>query len=251
VPDHLLITMQKNGGLVLGAFEAAPGAEEEELIGFAFSFVGLTSDGRVKHCSHMAGVAPAFRDRNVGYRIKLAQREHVLGRGIDLITWTFDPLESRNARLNFRKLGATCATYLREVYGPMRDGLNVGLPSDRFQVDWHIASAHVAGRFRGDWAGPTLSALHAGGVSILNPALPGDPPRPPDTVLPLGSHRALIQIPAHFQAIKTTDLGLAQAWRIHTRSLFETAFVAGYTVVDLLHEGGQSCYLLEKDWKPE
>jgi len=248
VPDHLLVTVQKDGGLVLGAFEA--GAEEgsERLVGFVFGFVGLSPDGRVKHCSHMAGVAPACRDHNVGYRLKLAQRREVLAQGIDLITWTFDPLESRNARLNFHKLGVVCRTYLRDLYGSMRDALNVGLPSDRFQVEWHIASAHVADRLRSDRAGPSLSALLDEGVPLLNRPLPGDPPRPPQTALPPEGKRVLIQIPAHFQAIKSADMGLALAWREHTRALFETAFAEGYTAVDLLFEGGRSCYLLIKDW---
>jgi len=275
VPDHLLITAHKNGGLVLGAFEPlpeespenSPEDSKEQLVGFVFGFVGLTSDGQVKHCSHMAGVAPTCQNRNVGYRLKLAQREQVLAQGIELITWTFDPLESRNAYLNFHKLGTTCGAYLRELYGSMRDGLNVGLPSDRIQVDWHIASDHVAGRLQGDRttpsaslrATPSLSALQAGGVPVVNrPPLspPLCPPQReggrrdgmPQTVLPLEGDRLLIQIPAHFQAIKSADLELARAWRLHTRALFEAAFARGYTVVDMLFEAGQSYYLLKKDW---
>lgn len=249
VPDHLLLTAQKNGGLVLGAFESLP-EEGERLIGFVFGFVGLSPDGRVKHCSHMAGVAPAHRSKNVGYRLKLAQRQHVLAQGMELITWTFDPLESRNARLNFHKLGVTCNTYLRNLYGSMRDELNIGLPSDRFQVEWHIASAHIADRLRDDWVGLSLSARQAEGVPILNRPLPGELPRPPQTVLPLEGDMLLVQIPAHFQVIKSADLGLARAWREHTRALFEAAFAEGYIVVDLLFENEQSCYLLRKDWRP-
>ena len=249
VPDHLLVTVQKNGGLVLGAFELSPGDRpggmEDRPVGFALGFLGLTPDGQLKHCSHMVGVPPTEQNRNVGYRLKLAQREHVLAQGIDLITWTFDPLESRNAHLNFHKLGATCNTYLREVYGQMRDELNVGLPSDRFQVDWHLASAHVAGRLRGDWAAPTLRALCAEGVLVVNRALPGDLPRPPRTVLPLEGERLLIQIPSRFQALKSADFELGCAWREHTRALFEASFDAGYTVVDLIFEEGESYYLLE------
>ncbi|MDY7079094.1 MAG: hypothetical protein SXV54_19440 [Chloroflexota bacterium] len=104
---------------------------------------------------------------------------------------------------------------------------------------------------RDDWVGPSLSALRTGGVPILNCVPIGDQPRPPQTVLPIEGDRLLIQIPAHFQAIKSADLSLARVWREHTRTLFEAAFAAGYTVVDLLFEEGQSCYLLEKDWTPE
>jgi predicted GNAT superfamily acetyltransferase len=170
---------------------------------------------------------------------------------MDLITWTFDPLESRNARLNFHKLGTTCETYLRNLYGSIRDALNVGLPSDRFQVDWHVASARVAERLRDTWTGSSLSELRAEGVPLLNRPLPGDPPRPPQKVSSIEGDRLLVQIPAHFQALKAADMGLARAWRLHTRDLFEAAFAAGYTVVDLLFEGGQSCYLLERIGFPD
>ncbi len=266
VPDHLLLTAQKNGGLVLGAFDTSPEGENERLVGFVFGFVGLSPDGRLKHCSHMAGVVSAYRNQNLGYRLKLAQRRHVLSQGIDLITWTFDPLESRNARLNFHKLGATCRTYLRDLYGEMRDALNSGLPSDRFQVDWHIASDHVAGRLRddvvdpsaarapgGSKTDPSLSSLQAQGVSSLNPPLSGELPRPPDVPefnFDTWGDRLLVQIPARFQAIRAADMGLARAWRLYTRALFEAAFAGGYTVVDLLFEDGQSYYLLQKDWTP-
>lgn len=279
VPDHLLLTAQKNGGLVLGAFDTPPGVENQRLVGFVFGFPGLLPDGRAKHCSHMAGVAPAYQNQNVGYLLKLAQRDHVLAQGLNLITWTFDPLESRNAYLNFHKLGVTCRTYLRELYGRMRDGLNLSLPSDRFQVDWHIASAHVAGRLggarteptppaplpgsergevlpsphrggAGGEARPTLAGLQAEGVPVVNRPPPGDPPRPAPATLPIQGERLLVQIPAHFQALKAADIELALAWRLHTRALFEAAFGTGYVVTDLLFEGGQSCYLLEKDWRP-
>jgi len=244
VPDHVLLTAQKNGGLVLGAFDDSE-TEPGRLVGFVFGFVGLTLEGKVKHCSHIAGVLPEYQNRNIGYRLKLAQRERVLAQGIDLITWTFDLLESRNARLNFHKLGVTCHTYLRNLYGDMRDELNVGVASDRFQVDWHIGSGHVAERLRGDWTGPSLAELRAEGVSVLNPSPPAR------KVLPVEGDRMLIQIPASFQAIKLSDMELARAWREHTRELFEAAFAAGYIVVDLLFQNNQSYYLLRKDWTPK
>jgi predicted GNAT superfamily acetyltransferase len=241
VPDHVLVTAHKNGGLLLGAFEWLLSGREQ-LVAFVFGFVGLTSDRRLKHCSHMLGVAPTHQSQGLGFRLKQAQRECVLDQGIDLVTWTFDPLESRNAYLNFHKLGATCSTYLRDLYGDMRDELNAGVPSDRFHVDWHIASPRVARRLRGGSSGLTLPVR----VPILNSFPPEQQPRPPQGVLPVRGERLLIQIPAHFQAIRATDISLARAWRAHTRTLFETAFAAGYVVTDLLFEQGRSCYLLER-----
>ena len=86
VPDHLLITVHKNGGLVLGAFDTPGGGEGEQLVGFVFGFAGLSPDKRLKHCSHMTGVKPTHQNQNLGYRLKLAQREHVLAQEVDLIT---------------------------------------------------------------------------------------------------------------------------------------------------------------------
>jgi predicted GNAT superfamily acetyltransferase len=251
VPDHLLLTAQKNGGLVLGAFDASLAPENEGLVGFVFGFAGLSPGGQVKHCSHMAAVAPAYQDQNLGYRLKLAQREHVLAQGLDLITWTFDPLESRNASLNFHKLGARCRTYVRDLYGPMRDALNVALPSDRFEVEWHIASAHVRERLSNGERRPSLSQWLAAGVPLLNRPLAGDPPRPTDAIRPIQGERLLIEIPAYFQTIKATDMQLASAWRLHTRALFEATFDHVYVVTDLLFQSGRSFYLLEKDGSPE
>jgi predicted GNAT superfamily acetyltransferase len=253
VPYHMLVAAQKGGGLVLAAFETQSDGTEQ-MVGFVFGFLGRAADGQIKHCSHLAGVSPTCQNRNVGYRLKLAQREYVLAQGLDLITWTFDPLESRNARLNFHKLGGVCQTYLRDLYGEMRDALNAGLPSDRFEVEWHIRSAHVADRLRDDGAGPSLGRLLAAGVPVLNRSLAsGAPPRPPDAPLPLptASDPILIQIPSRFQAIKETDMALACAWRMHTRALFETAFAADYVVVDLLYEAQESFYLLQKQWRSD
>ena len=239
---EMLMTAHKNGGVMLGAFDTIEG--EERMVGFVFGFTGLTAEGRVKHCSHIAGTLPGYRDRGVGYALKLKQREIVLAQRIDLITWTFDPLESRNARFNFHKLGVTCDVYSRNLYGAMRDKLNAGLPSDRFQVDWRIASPQVEARLRGETKIRSASALMSDGVPLVNPSIRFEPPRTP-TAAPFGGDRILIQIPSDFQSLKAEDGNLALEWRLHTRALFEEAFAKGHLATDVLVEGGQSYYLLE------
>lgn len=247
VAHDLLITVHKNGGLILGAFETEPGSNET-LIGFVFGFVGLQADGRAKHCSHLAGVTPLHQGRNIGYRLKLAQREYVLAQGIDLVTWTFEPLESRNAHFNLHKLGATCNTYVRNVYGAMRDKLNAGLPSDRFQVNWRLKSARVQARLAGQFQRLAPTALQGAGVVVINQAeTVGELLRPAETIAPIQGSPLLVQIPADFQKIRAEDNSLARAWRAQTRQIFEAAFSAGYTATDLLFENGTSYYLLELD----
>jgi predicted GNAT superfamily acetyltransferase len=251
--SDILFIVQKSGGLVLGAFDVGPAevghtAGGGKMVGLLFGFIGTTPDGRFKHTSHFVGVAPEYRDQQIGYRLKMAQREHVLAQGIDLITWTFDPLQSRNGYLNLRKMGVVCRIYWLEFYGEMPDSLNAGVPSDRFETEWYIASDRVVKRLRGMADLRSLPELWAAGVRVVNPTSLESLPNPPRKVYPLEAEQLLIQIPSHFQDIKLADLRLACAWRQHTRELFQSAFAAGYTVVDFLHEGEGSYYLLQKGW---
>ncbi len=221
VPTHLLLTAAKNGGLLLVAVDG------DALVGFVFGFLGFTPAGKLKHCSHMAGVHPDYRDQGLGYQLKLAQRAHVLAQGIDLITWTFDPLQTRNAHLNFHKLGAVCQTYIRNLYGEMRDELNAGLPSDRLQVDWWISSERVTSRLR-------VEDVHLASAR-RSPQQAGTRESP-----------TLIAVPANFQALKAADMALAAHWRMRTRQQFEEAFAQGLQVVDITRQGDLCYYELER-----
>ncbi|MGB2983744.1 MAG: hypothetical protein WBC63_07795, partial [Candidatus Bipolaricaulia bacterium] len=194
--------------------------------------------GKLKHCSHMMGVREDWRGRGVGQRLKLAQREHALAQELDLVTWTYDPLESLNAALNIRKLGGICSAYVRDLYGEMEDGLNAGLGSDRFQLEWPIASARVAERLGGKCPRPSISeVLERGGV-LLNPAEIGSDglAQPSSTYSSPMSQVALVEIPASIQSTKSRDMDLARRWRTHTRAIFEDCLSAGHTVTDFVSE---------------
>jgi len=244
VPLHLLITAAHNGGLVLGAFV------EEKMIGFVFGFPGIetTPDGpRPKHCSHMMGIHPDHRDDGVGFALKRAQWQMVRHQSLDHITWTYDPLLSRNAYLNIAKLGAVCVTYHRSEYGDMRDGLNAGLPSDRFQLDWWINTQRVQKRLS-KRPRPTIKLMHAARAglhpfytlhqSALRHAQGGAPGlvRPPEHVPPFEDRLLMAEIPADFLALKSADFSLARDWRFFTRELFETAFEKNYIVTDFIFD---------------
>jgi chorismate synthase len=242
VPLHLLVTVQRNGGLLLGAFDGS------DLVGFIFGFPGFTAGGRAKHCSHMMGVAPGYQSAGIGYRLKLAQRDFALAQGAELVTWTYDPLESRNAYLNIHKLGAVSRTYIRDYYGPLTDGLSAGLPSDRLEVDWWIASGctgqrqsrapgepHADCAFQVNETGRTATGLLTPGALRL------------DAKAPL----LQVEIPVDYQSIKATDPDLALAWRHATREIFESYFARGYSVVAFhsrpLEEVRRSLYILQAD----
>ena len=250
VPVHLHMGLVKSGGVLLGAYE------EGRLIGYTLGWLGLIdahaerpAADQLKLASHQTGVLPDYRDRRVGYRLKLAQREWALARDLALITWTYDPLESRNANLNLHQLGAVCRTYQRNVYGSMVDRVNAGVESDRFQVDWWIKSERVAARLSSDPRPLTLATANA---QLLNPATrgPDGHPYPAEESLAPTGPRVLVEIPARIQTIRRSSLELAAAWRHHTRALFEALFAAGYQATDLIYEPDpahpRSFYLLEQ-----
>ncbi|NNJ10422.1 hypothetical protein EKD04_008795 [Chloroflexales bacterium ZM16-3] len=234
VPLNMLLTAHTNGGVLLGAFDTdAPGAP---MVGFVFGFLCRAADGRIKHCSHMAAVMPGYRDARIGERLKLAQREAVLAQGIGLMTWTYDPLISRNARLNIRKLGAICRTYKPNVYGP--DPLPVGeLPSDRFQVEWWLCSERVSARLANADAPPSVAEI-LGGATLLNPD-------PEGFAVPIAGERLALRIPADIDALCAVNFPRAWAWRHQLRELATSAFASGYHVVEYAREGDDGYYLLE------
>lgn len=205
VPAHVLVIAAHNGGMVAGAFL------DDRLVGFVWGFLGWdhrVQPPRLKHCSHMLGVLPELRGRGIGEALKRLQYEHVREQGLSLITWTYDPLLAANARLNIGKLGAVCNTYLPDAYGNLADGLNAGMPTDRFQVDWWIV------------ARPAYEAS-AGEIRY--------------------------EIPPDFQRLRQADPAAAQAWRLASREAFGDWFERGYSVTGFEHRGGRPCYILQQE----
>ena len=240
VPLHILITAAQNGGLLIGAYD------QDQLVGFVFGFAGFyyhENQGHVKHCSHMLGVHPDYRDLGLGFRLKRAQWQLVRKQGLDLITWTYDPLESRNAYLNISKLGAICNTFKRDLYGEMQDDLNAGILSDRFQVDWWVESRRVLkrlGQKSQDRIG--LADYLAADVPIINETklnnagLLSPQPNNIDFLEDRESHPNLVlfEIPGNFQMIKAADLALAQEWRQYSGDSFQMLFQQGYMITDFV-----------------
>ncbi len=248
VPKDLLLAVVHNGGLAIGAYAG------DRLVGAAFGFPAFyqTPDGpRLKHHSHLLAVHPDWRSQGIGFALKRAQWQMVRKQGIDRVTWTYDPLLSRNAHLNIARLGAVCSTYLPSAYGEMRDGLNAGLPSDRFQVDWWVNTRRVERRL-GRRRRPALTLEHylSAGVCLLDASAGAGSGPTPDALAPprpapaLYGSLVLIEIPTDLLALKAASLTLAAEWRSYTREVFEKAFAAGYLVTDFVHEQGRSFYVL-------
>ena len=216
VPRELLLTIQLNGGLVHGAF-----LPDNRLIGFCFGFAGLR-DGRIRLCSHQLGVEPEFRGAGIGVALKQRQARDATQLGYELVSWTFDPLEARNAYINLHRLGCIARLYDRDHYGPMEDELNRGLPSDRLEAEWWLRRRK-----------PTVMADES---TVL---LRVDRDQPVRQEVDLSAKRPLrIEVPPDFQAIKRQSLELALRWRLESRAAFEAAIAAGLVAVDFERRGG-------------
>lgn len=143
VPRRMFAVANAVGGQVLGAWTS------DRLIGYALAIPGLR-DGRPYFHSHMLAVAPEYRNRGIGKMLKLAQREDALARGIELIEWTFDPLEIKNAFFNVEKLGAIVRRYTPDFYGASTSPLHGNLPTDRLHAEWWLGSARVRALIAGE-----------------------------------------------------------------------------------------------------
>jgi chorismate synthase len=206
----LLHVLQHTGGLVAGAF-----GTDGELVAY---LVGLpTRRPDVQH-SHRLGVHPTARRQGLGECLKLFQRGWCLERGVTEVHWTFDPLLLANAHLNIHRLGGTVSTLLPDYYGPMT-GINAGVPSDRFEVEWQLDSVRVQARLAGwvaeDWTGAeTLHPLQDPLPAVLPDAL-------------------AVQVPADYYCLIREEAGLALAWREKTRPVFTQLFSQGFALTDV------------------
>lgn len=137
LPLRLFVVADKIGGQVLGAFD------EGRMVAFCLGVPGLKPGGKYYLHSHMLGVLPEYRNTGLGRQMKLKQREEALERGIDLIEWTFDPLEIKNAYFNIERLGTIVRRFVHNQYGSTSSHLHTGLPTDRCTAEWWIDSSRV------------------------------------------------------------------------------------------------------------
>lgn len=246
-PLTFAIASREVGSIWLGAFDGG------RLVGFAFGFLGMEHGQLIVH-SHMLAVLEAYRNSRLGHKLKLAQRDCALGLRVDgtrvnLMTWTFDPLQSKNAHLNFAHLGVVSESYRIDFYGPETSSLLHRNGTDRLWVTWALASCRVQERLQGKQSrSEILDAL-----SILTPLVQFDGTGKPvrsDLSAALNRQRIAIEIPSDIACVERKDPGLAREWRLQTRWAFTEALKAGFLVVDFCRtvrgQQGPGVYLLEK-----
>jgi predicted GNAT superfamily acetyltransferase len=246
-PLTLAIATREAGSIWVGAFDGV------RLVGFAFGFLGSEHGQLIVH-SHMLAVREPYRNSRLGYKLKLAQRERALALRIDQarirqMTWTFDPLQSRNAHLNFTRLGVISESYKADFYGPETSSPLHRNGTDRLWVTWPLTSRRVHERLQGkDRRAEILDAL-----STLTPLVQfnGDgKPVCTDLVAALNRQRIAIEIPSEISHVEQKDPALAKEWRRQTRWAFTEALQAGFLVAEFCRavrgQQGPGVYLLEK-----
>ncbi len=228
VPATILRAFQDNGGLLLGAFDGP------RMVGFTMGFLGRER-GATFHYSHMTAVRRAAQNRHLGFELKCRQREEVLASGLEEIRWTFDPLQSKNARLNVRRLGGRSSLYLPRYYGPMSDAINAGLETDRLLLRWPIASRRVGERLgRPVPDAEADAALWRRSRALLESSVRPNGVRVPGRALSPEGPSVHLEIPFDLSRMRSADPDAVRRWRTVTRAAFEDAFRSGYVVDDFL-----------------
>jgi len=241
VPPAILKVAQILGGVSSGAWD-----DRGTLVGFVFGMTGVR-DGEVVHWSDMLAVRRGLRDSGLGGELKAYQRRVLLERGVNTMYWTFDPLQSRNAYLNFSKLGIVVREYARDMYGETDSPLHRGIGTDRFIALWQMDSERVTRRIEQGERGPVAEA-HADDAAALAEADEGSElPRPGPPRTGLDAPRVRIAIPADISEVMATSMDLAVAWREATRATITHYLDRGYEVRELLRGARTSDYLLTRE----
>ncbi|HYK88207.1 MAG TPA: hypothetical protein VE398_05525 [Acidobacteriota bacterium] len=249
VPSAMLVAADHYGGVTLGAYNSLG-----EMIGFVASILGMESDGVLLQHSHMLAVRLAYRNFDVGYKLKLGQRKESLKRKVRLITWTFDPMQPMNAYFNLAKLAAWSNVYEENFYGESTSVLHRGLPTDRFFVRWELDTPKVLDRLE---SGPPRRDLRKllkqhTIVNHLEDLAPGMTRSSP-VKLNCTAEQLLFEIPYNLPEIRHRNLGVALEWQGKMRQVFRNYFKKGYATTDfwVAEEEGhlRAFYVLEKKKK--
>ena len=209
VPMPMLVVMSETGGQIIGAFDGG------EMIGFVAALAAQRA-GRFYLHSHMAAVLPEYRDRGIGRRLKLEQRADAIRRGIELIEWTFDPLEIKNGFFNIERLGAICRRYLPDHYGRTSSPLHAGLPTDRLVAEWWVRA-------------PRVESIVAGSTITHGTSL--------DRIL----------VPRAIDEWKRNNPAEAERLQTEVRERFLKLLTQGYAVTGFERSDAGGAYLLERD----
>jgi len=242
VSPAILKVSQMLGGVAAGAYDT-----DGALVGFVYGMTGVR-DGEVVHWSDMLAVKRGLRDTGLGRMLKAHQREVLLRRDVTKMYWTFDPLQSRNAHLNFSRLGIVVREYARDMYGQTDSPLHRGIGTDRFIALWLMDSERVRRRVEGEERGPVGGAEESA-PAALEARVQGGLPEPGRLDLTLDAEQIRVAIPGDISEVMARSLHAAVVWREATREVLTHYMSRGYEVRELLRRDLWSDYLLVRDAK--
>jgi predicted GNAT superfamily acetyltransferase len=245
VPAHLLLTAEREGGIALGAYNSLG-----EMVGFCWSVVGIEQGEILQHSTILA-VRTAYRNFDVGFRLKMAQRTETLRHKQNTVTWTFDPMQPLHAYFHMSKLRAWSAAYYENFYGETGGPTVRGLPRDRMMAHWDLKSPLVEERLE---SGPPRHDLRKelkkySAINCLEELSPGMTACS-SLRLNLTAGQLLFEVPYNLPDIKARNLGAALEWQGKMRQMFRNYFKKGYAATDfwVAEEEGhlRAFYFLEK-----
>ena len=250
LPLTLAIACKAAGNIFVGAFDKDKNNDKDKLVGFAFGFLGRVNGQTTIH-SHLLAVLDAYRHLGLGFRLKQAQRERAMAMGVREMTWTYDPLQSRNAHFNFCKLGVASDAYKVDFYGPETSSMLHRNGTDRLWVRWMLDSRRVRDRLAGKSTSANARVETIDAMRLLAPLVRFDPSGRPgraDLAESLARQRVSIEIPGDILEVERSDMGLAREWREATRWAFREAVQAGFFVAEYCRsvrgQQGPGAYLL-------
>lgn len=223
ITANLLQAMVHNGAYVSGVFFDA------EIVAAAFAFPGIDSQKHLHLHSHMAAVKEKYRNRNIGSALKWHQRAWALENGYETITWTFDPLVRRNARLNLVKLGVQVFEYFADFYGDLPDALNAGDPTDRVIARWDLLSEQVVGAAR--YLNLELSSE---GIPV---ALANVNEKPMKQTVDPSSSVVLAYVPTDIITLRSENPARAWEWRLSLREELQPRLNSGWYIQGFTSDG--------------
>ncbi len=215
-----LHSMPYHGGFLLGAYD------NDKMVGMSFSYPGFRNN-KVYLYSHMTGVINNKKYSNIGYELKIKQKELALDYGYDLIVWTFDPMMSLNAYFNLNKLGALSRNYIDNFYGNMRDGINRGVPTDRLVAEWYIKNSYNKSYEKPEY----INTIDENNIYFSE----------------IKSDLIALRIFNNYGELKNTDLNKAVKIKLEYRHIFHELLNKNYTVINF--DKNSYSYIFKKDYK--
>jgi chorismate synthase len=238
VPLHMMMSISHYGGHIFGAYDG------DKLVGILIGFLGadvkpddnLDARQRLLIMSKRMVVLPEYRGRKIGESLKLAQRDYALRHNIPLVSWTFDPMLSRNAYLNIHKLRGVVQKYIPDFFG--KEVANPALQADRVSLSWWVAHSRLTQDVLPDMSSaPILNPTKLqNGLRVLNGS---------ENNLQESAYR--LEIPSEFVPYERLDTQLAQDWRLHIRHHFQRLLSSGYLASDFVRIDERSFYVFARD----